>query len=411
MREPSPLLVFADDWGRHPSSCQHLMRCLLGSHDVYWVNTIGTRSPRLDLATLSRALEKVWHWVRPGWGARRSTALPPGLRVVNPRMWPWFGSRFSRWLNRALLRRQLTRLIRNLPSPPVVVTTLPIVADLVGELPVRRWVYYCVDDFGQWPGLDQLPLRRMDDQLIARADVRIAVSETLRDRIRSLGQDAHLLTHGVDVQLWADAGPAPALEGLKRPLVVFWGVVDRRMDVSFVRRLASELTSGTVVLAGPRADPDRALLEPANVVSVGALPFEQLPGLAREASVLVMPYADLPVTRAMQPLKLKEYLATGKPVVVRDLPANREWHDCLDLVNDPQSFAERVLLRARTGVPPEQAAARQRLARESWLEKARLFERFAGLDGDHVAGPTRPGILNEEMSDGPSQSLAMAAGR
>ena len=37
------------------------------------------------------------------------------------------------------------------------------------------------------------------------------------------------------------------------------------------------------------------------------------PALAREAAVLIMPYADLPVTRAMQPLKLKEYLATDRP--------------------------------------------------------------------------------------------------
>src|SRR5205807_1279451 len=187
--------------------------------------TIGTRSPRLDFATVTRALEKVRHWARPRTAA---PDLPPGLHVVNPRMWPWFGSRLSRRLNRALLRRQLTRLIQTLPAAPIAVTTLPIVADLVGELPVRRWVYYCVDDFGQWPGLDQVPLRRMDDLLIARADVRVAVSDTLRDRIRSLGQDAHLLTHGVDLDFWARAAsePVPALSGLERPLVVFWGVID-----------------------------------------------------------------------------------------------------------------------------------------------------------------------------------------
>src|SRR5438094_4010940 len=57
-RRPSSLLVFADDWGRHPSSCQHLIRHTLGRYDVYWVNTIGTRTPRLDWATLTRGLEK-----------------------------------------------------------------------------------------------------------------------------------------------------------------------------------------------------------------------------------------------------------------------------------------------------------------------------------------------------------------
>jgi len=374
--------VFADDWGRHPSSCQHLIRRLLGRREVRWVNTIGTRSPRLDFATLARALEKLRHWVRPRGAGHASAALPSGLRVVNPRMWPWFGSAFSRRLNGVLLRRQLTRLIRTLPEPPVAVTTLPIVADLIGELPVRRWVYYCVDDFGQWPGLDQVPLRRMDDLLIARADVRIAVSETLRDRIRSLGRDAHLLTHGVDLDFWATPSRAeeaavPALEGLERPLVLFWGVVDRRMDVALVRRLASDLTNGTVVLAGPKADPDPALFASGRVVSTGPLPFEQLPHLARAASVLVMPYADLPVTRAIQPLKLKEYLATGRPVVVRDLPATRDWGDCLDLVDTPESFSAAVRRRIADGVPQAQTSARARLSSEGWAAKARMFERWA----------------------------------
>jgi glycosyltransferase involved in cell wall biosynthesis len=381
----SPLLVFADDWGRHPSSCQHLTRHLLGSHEVYWVNTIGTRSPRLDLATLYRGLEKLQHWSRP---AASREPLPSGLHVLNPRMWPWFGSRLSRHLNRTLLRRQLAPLVRSLPEVPVAVTTLPVVADLVGVLPVRRWVYYCVDDFGEWPGLDQDAMRWMDDLLIARADVLVAVSDTLRDRMRARGREAHLLTHGVDLDFWSgDGAPeaVPGLEGLERPLVVFWGVVDRRLDVSFLRRLAAELKGGTIVLAGPEADPDAALRGIPGVVCLGSLPYGQLPQLAREASVLIMPYADLPVTRAMQPLKLKEYLATGRPTVVRRLPATEALADCLDQADSPEAFAAAVRRRLAAGLPEQQARARARLSSESWQEKALALERWA-LGPDVAAG-------------------------
>src|SRR5207249_9223786 len=81
-----PLLVFADDWGRHPSSCQHLARHLLARHRVVWVNTIGTRPPRLDRATLARGLEKLRHWAgRPPSSAPGSD--PPGLCVLSPTMW------------------------------------------------------------------------------------------------------------------------------------------------------------------------------------------------------------------------------------------------------------------------------------------------------------------------------------
>jgi glycosyltransferase involved in cell wall biosynthesis len=381
------LLVFADDWGRHPSSCQHLIRRLLGRYEVFWVNTIGMRRPRFDLATLRRGLEKLGQWA---WRRRQSTPLPAGLHVLNPSMWPSFRSRLGRRLNRSLLLRHLTPLLRSLPEPPVAVTTVPIVADLVGTLPVRRWVYYFVDDFGQWPGLDQVPLRRLDEQLIRSADVLIAASETLQENIRHLGRAARVLTHGVDLDFWTGESATQAvaeLGGLERPLVVFWGVSDRRMDVAFVKRLAAELSAGTIVLVGPEADPDPALYATPRVVRLPPLAFDQLPSLAREAGVLVMPYADLPVTRAIQPLKLKEYLATGKPVVARTLPATSPWGDCLDLANTAEAFSQAVRHRLARGLPPEQRQARLRLREESWEAKARDFERWALHPGARCSSP------------------------
>ena len=367
------LLVFADDWGRHPSSCQHLVRRLLDRCRVDWVNTIGTRTPRLNWATMRRGFEKVGQWFRP---APQSGAEHVNLQVLNPRMWPWFGSSFGRWANRKLLARQLAPRLSAMPEMPVAVTTIPLVSELIGLLPVRRWIYYCVDDFGQWPGLDQTTLQKMENRLVDRADTIIAVSEVLQERLARMGRSSHLLTHGADLDFWSkpiEGASPPQLEGLERPLVAFWGVIDERMDVGFIAQLAKTMSRGTIVLAGPTADFDPALDRIARVRRLGSLPFEQLPLLAREAAVLVMPYADLPVTRAIQPLKLKEYLATGKPVVVRDLPATRGWSDCLDLAESAEAFARAVMKRLDTGMPAEQKAARTILTQESWEAKARQF--------------------------------------
>jgi hypothetical protein len=235
-----------------------------------------------------------------------------------------------------------------------------------------------VDDFGEWPGLDQAALRQMEGRLIEQSDEVVAVSTTLQDKLARSGRTAALLTLGVDLDFWArpQETAVPELEGLERPLVVFWGVVDRRMDVAFVSRLAADLRQGTIVLIGPEANSDPALCQSARVVRIPPLAFAQLPCVAREAGVLVMPYADLPVTRAIQPLKLKEYLATGKPAVVRDLPATRDWADCLDVAATPEAFAHAVRLRLQTGLPDCQRDARGRLATESWAAKARTFERL-----------------------------------
>lgn len=375
MSEPAPLLVFSDDWGRHPSSCQHLIRHIERHRRVTWVNTIGTRPPRLDRTTARRGFEKLRAWLMPG-GADPGGRGPPNLRVIDPAMWPSFRSRFARGLNRRLLRRAV-RLATESGLAPVIVTTLPVVADLVGRVRAARWIYYCVDDYAAWPGLDGRTLEQMEDELVRKVDGVIAVSETLQTRIANLGKPSHLLTHGVDLEHWR-APAATALQGcpagLTDPLVIYWGVIDRRMDSRLVQALSEAMPEGTILLVGPQDNPEPELLRLPRVRTLPPVAFDDLPALAARAAVLIAPYADLPVTQAMQPLKLKEYLASGKPVVVRRLPATEEWADCADTVATAEEFARLVVERMRHGVPVAQARARTRLAAEDWAAKAALFE-------------------------------------
>ena len=376
-RPPRPWLVFADDWGRHPSSAQHLIRALLPDQHVTWVNTIGTRPPRLDWGTAKRVGGKLKGW----FGVGHST--PDGDRpavdspaIVAPKMWPSFRSRFGRALNRKLLLKSLRPVIEAMPDKPVIITTLPLVADLVGHLPAAKWVYYCVDDFGQWPGYDGATMTAMERELLPKIDTAIAVGETLVNKLVVMGKPAHLLTHGVDLPFWQApivAENPPEYAGIERPIVLFWGVIDRRMDTAFVEHLSSSMAKGSIVFVGPQEAPDPALFRLPRVVIRPAVRIDRLPVLAAAASVLVMPYIDAPVTRAMQPLKLKEYLATGRPCVVRDLPATRPWADALDLAATPAEFASAAVARLVGDTPLSQLAARERLSSESWAAKARQF--------------------------------------
>lgn len=380
------LVVFSDDWGRHPSSCQHLVRQLLPDFKVLWVNTIGTRAPRLDLQTVRRVAEKVMQWGQrtskgQGTAATESIQSHPNLTVTNPKMWPWFSSDRDRRLNRWLLTRQLNSIIRQLPQPVIALTTLPITADLPGPLSVGGWLYYCVDDFSVWPGLDGQTLRRMDQDMIRRADTLIAVSETLQGMIAAEGRTSQLLTHGVDVDFWKNPTEDAVRQadtlfaGTQGRRIVFWGVIDRRLETAAIRQLSNDCPNDTLVFIGPQQDPDPEILGLSNVVLLPPQALNILPGIAARASVLMMPYANLPVTRAMQPLKLKEYLATGKAVVVNRLPSTESWDDCMDVSTTPQEFSRLVLQRLSAGVPAEQLKSRHRLDQESWSAKSQILKR------------------------------------
>jgi glycosyltransferase involved in cell wall biosynthesis len=382
-------LVFADDWGRHPSSCQYLIAELLNQVDVTWVNTIGMRTPGLDWATLGRVVGKLRASLHSSHAAERtdggSTASESsgvGPRVLNPAMWPWFTRAHDRQLNQWLLCRALRGQLQDWCQPRIAVTTIPIVADLVGELPMEHWVYYCVDDFSVWPGLDQRTILRMERELIDKVDQIVAVSDVLKQRIEKLGRSASLLTHGVNLSCWdldnveAFVWPAP----IKGPVALFWGVVDRRLDTEFVLELDRQLRCGSIVFIGPQQSVDPRILACRHVHCLPPVASEALPAMAAAANCLIMPYADSPVTRAMQPLKFKEYLATGKPVVARRLPATEAWSEACDLVASASEFA---VVTARyfssDSVAPSHLDRRQfLLANESWSIKAKQFSQLIG---------------------------------
>jgi hypothetical protein len=199
------------------------------------------RPPRLDMLTVRRGVGKLLGWMAPSRGCDGKASLPEGLSVIDTKMWPWMACRHDRWLNRWLLTRQLSSAAQG----HVAVTTVPIVADLVGHLPVRRWVYYCVDDFSVWPGLDGRAMGEMEDTLLPKMDKIIAASDILAEKIAARGYQSQVLTHGVDLDFWSlnaagkPLGSSVAQRGFPGglvgtdclpPIALFWGVVDRRLD-------------------------------------------------------------------------------------------------------------------------------------------------------------------------------------
>jgi hypothetical protein len=161
----TPLLVFADDWGRHPSSCQHLVRRLRADTPVLWVNSIGTRQVKADGITLRRK----------------------GLQQVDERMWvldvpmvPGLGTALLRNVNRSLVSFRLRSALASLGmSRPVVLTTLPYIGWLIRDLPRRGLVYYCTDDYSHWPSADREALQQADREMTADADLILAASQAL----------------------------------------------------------------------------------------------------------------------------------------------------------------------------------------------------------------------------------------
>ncbi|MFE5307574.1 glycosyltransferase, partial [Isoptericola sp. NPDC056605] len=130
------------------------------------------------------------------------------------------------------------------------------------------------------------------------------------------------------------------------PTAVYVGTLHAdRLDVGLCEDTARALDGvGSLVLVGPvsleRPDVDR--LRRAGVVVLGARPFDAVPAYLQHADALVVPHVVDDFTDSLDPLKLYEYRAVGRPVVSTPVAGFRDTADPRVAVASPEGFAAAV---------------------------------------------------------------------
>ena len=338
MLEGESIICFAHDWESDPTSKTHIMSILSRRNRVLWVSSIGMRRPAASRADLARMASKLRRCLA---GARRAA---PNLIVANPIAIPLPGFPMADRLNAALLAGWLRRLCRRHGlSRPILWSYLPNVARLAGRLGERMLVYHCVDEYRAFKGVQREAISRMEDELLRRADLVLVSSETLRDERRRINPNTYFIPHGVDLAHFSraldTATPVPSdLASLPRPVVGFFGLIAEWVDLSLVRSVALAQPDWSIVLIG-RIATDLAPLEGlSNVHLLGPRPYGELPAYCRGFDAGIVPFRMSELTLRANPLKLREYLAAGLPVVSTPLPEVARYEGLVHLAAGETEF-------------------------------------------------------------------------
>ncbi|MCW5736930.1 MAG: glycosyltransferase [Enhydrobacter sp.] len=369
MSAAKDMVVFGEDWGRHPSSTQHLVRRLAADRGILWVNSIGLRRPRATARDAVRLGQKL---LRTPTVAGSQATRPPSLSIVRPMAVSWPGSALAATANRHLLGRQVRRAlaVRGM-TRPLLWTSLPTAAPLLGMLSERAVVYYCGDDFGSLAGVDHEPVSAMERVLVARADLIVAASERLAEKFprdRTL-----LLPHGADIDLFRH--PATPAADLPREGATagFYGSLSDWIDIELMAAVATRLPEWTFVFVGNVETDVTPLAALPNVRLLGRRDHAALPSYVQHWTVSLLPFRDTAQIRACNPLKLREYLAAGTPVVATPFPALHPFRGLIEVARTPASF---VSAMRRAAEDWQRNGQRFHAVRhDSWEERAGELDR------------------------------------
>lgn len=371
MLDDFAIVYFGNDWfAENRTSSHHIARLLGERFPLLYVETPGIRPPRANKRDLKKLWRKLRRSVQPPQSVQDHvwvTTMPQ----IPFRRWPFVGQ-LNQWCGRYLIRRAMRRLgFRRVMLWFVV----PHPAPLLGQLGEEFVVYYCTDDYSDLPDVDRDEIRRLEDHVTRSADQVFVTAASLMESRKKLNRTTAYAPHGVDFSHFrrasdlATSRPEGAGE-LKHPVIGYFGTIAEWVDTDLFLHLAKARPDWTFLLIGMATVDVTELRNCSNVILTGPQPYEKLPEWAAAFDVALLPFRVNQLTVSSNPLKLREYLATGKPVVASSLPEVEQFAHCVHIARHPNEFLEQIQIAITQDNDDAQQARTRAVMGSTW--EARL---------------------------------------
>ncbi|PWJ26145.1 glycosyltransferase involved in cell wall biosynthesis [Branchiibius hedensis] len=322
----------------------------------HFATTALQRDPHLRLLVVEPdhdALHDLTRHRRPRMGARLAN-LSPAESTFAERVWRWSATKFlPRRLDRGYDARwagQVGRAAARLGFDRPVLW----VNDPRGAAVAQRtgWptLYDITDD---WLAAQRTPAEHArlvaDEDYLLNHSAQVTVCSPGILATKTGDSPISLITNGVDPSHWRTPRDRPA--DLPERAALYVGTLhEDRLDIPLVVATATALAdSATVTFVGPNAltpQSTSALLD-AGVVLLGPRPYADLPGYLQHAAVSIAPHLVNEFTDSLDPIKLYEYLAAGRPIVSTPIAGFRDRAE-VTVAHGPD-FAEAVRNALTTG--------------------------------------------------------------
>lgn len=374
------------DWGSYKTSKIYLMEIMSRHNRVLYVETLGSKTPGLCKAHLSRIIKRIYLWLK---GPRKPVGLgsASNILIYSPLVIPIYNSRLIRKINSYILQWTFRRLMKKINfNDPILWFYLPTAADLIGQLGEKFCLYHCVDDWLTYPGYRNKNFKDLEEKLFKESNAVFVSNRLLFERKKGLNKNTRYLPHAVDFEHYQKgflpSEPLPSeLVKLNRPVIAMVGEVAGWINWDFLRYAAETNPNWSIVIIGPIGyDADMKIMkeikEIKNIHILGYKEYAELPGYYRIVDVCVISFNMDNHVRYCTPTRFYEHLAAGKPIVSTDFPAAREFpEEMVKIAGTKEEFVE-LIKESLKNNNEELVCERKKLAQDnSWEHRAEYISR------------------------------------
>lgn len=353
----------------NPSCTTHIMRELhrrgLG---VLWVNPIPIGLPSVRRSGGRRRI-----WMRLKSYARPVRQVAERFYTISPIVMPAAISRgeggWNDWLAAAQVR-MVQRMLR--VRRPLLWFETPGAHFALERIPGTR-VYQLSDKYelSRYATPEVAArLARNSYELVQASDLVLCTARTYWRELQQMRPDVRYLPHAVDLDLFkpADTPPPPDIADIPHPIIGYFGSLSSSNDLDMLTAAAERHADWSIVLIGNITGGDwEALLARPNVHHLGFKPLEQIPLYGRQFDVGVMNWVLDEWMHYVNPLKAREYLALGLPVVSVPIPEVVETlADLVYLADTPDMFVSQVERALAEDTPEKHNTRRSAVADHTW---------------------------------------------
>ena len=330
---------------------------------VIFVNSISMGLPGLrNKDLLPRIARKAWSYAR----FARPTA--EGVTVVSPPVIPFFGSRVARAVNRKLLAMQIGRLARiGSLSRPILWIAIPTAADLIGQFDERLVIYQVSDKYDanlMDHATDLRTITKLHERAIDNADLVFYSGKKLLNEADRGRERSFLMEQAVDFDHWSQVRDAKleipeVVARIPKPRLGYFGAIEPWLiDQELIKRAAREHPDWQWIFIGNKSRGVEIEALP-NTHFLPPVPYQELPRYAAGFDVCVLPWDTAhSFTSYGSAIKVREYLATGLPVVISPLPEYEPMSEVLRIAHSHDDWL-RLIEEALNDKDSEKVRARQ----------------------------------------------------